>query len=113
MEVVPAICKETLPIAHDSLHGQGCIKLSPESIDNELEVCEEVEKHGFVDLLSVGAVKGLHRRCDLGVQLCGNAPDGDVDKVKGHKAHLGDSIRIERGSHCGKEMDTRRTLQGT
>jgi hypothetical protein len=61
MEVVPAICKETLPIAHDSLHGQGCIKLSPESLDTKLEVEGDVEKHGFVDLLSMGAVKDLHR----------------------------------------------------
>jgi hypothetical protein len=32
MEVVPVICEETLPIAYDSLHSRGRIKLSPESI---------------------------------------------------------------------------------
>ena len=60
MEVVPAICKETLPNAHDSLHGRGHIRLSPKSVDNKLEVHGEVEKRGFVDLPSMGAVKNLH-----------------------------------------------------
>jgi hypothetical protein len=39
-----------LPIAHDSLHGQGRIKLSLKSINNELEVRGEVEMRSFVDL---------------------------------------------------------------
>ncbi len=67
MEVVPAICKKTLSIAHDSLHGQSCIKLSPKSVDNELEVRGKVEKRGFVDLPSMGAIEDLHHQRDLGV----------------------------------------------
>jgi hypothetical protein len=60
MEVVLVICEEMLPIAHDSLRSRGCIKLSPKSVNNKLEVRGEVEKRGFVDLPSVGVVKDLH-----------------------------------------------------
>jgi hypothetical protein len=109
VEIVPAIQKESSPIAHDALDGRGCIKLSPKSVDNQLKISWEVVEHGFVDLPRMGAIKDLHRRRDLGVHLCGNAPNGDVDEIQGRKAHVQGDVGIERGSHSGKRTERGRS----
>jgi hypothetical protein len=101
VEIVPAIQKESFPIAHDALNGRGRIKLSPKSVNNQLKISWEVVECGFVDLPRVGAIKDLHRRRDLGVHLCGNAPDGDVNEIQGREAHVRGDVGIEMGSHSG------------